>query len=129
VETGRVKPFVHKNNTSALAAIFRDSLRLAKVDAPKDLKASISKAFDHWHDNPLACLLDLGLSKLWRDYAHIFVGSDLVTYAQFAAIEAQGDRVKQVMHLCSLQRILELLMLAKQERTTRKAQGFFFFLK
>ena len=68
---------VHSSNYTPFATNVRECLKLSLItNAPdiNDQRDSLSKAFDHWIENPLECLVEIGAYKLGRDYAHFLAG-------------------------------------------------------
>jgi len=83
LEKGEVFPMVHKNNTSTLATLVRDAIKVSRVQTSRDhqdQKGALAKAFQHWTSQALQCVIETGLCKIKRDYVHYLIGHDVATW-------------------------------------------------
>ncbi|KAK9762375.1 hypothetical protein K7432_011938 [Basidiobolus ranarum] len=117
LETGKLQPLVHKGNHSSLANLIRDCLKLSKLQITADYqeqKETISRSFDYWLEQPLECMVEVGISKLKRDYCHYLIGNDLATWDTLEPfLEPTISLEDQLQRLRYLHRILELWSLVK----------------
>jgi len=89
LEKGELLPLVHKSNNSNLATLIRDSIKLSRVQTSRDVKEqrdAMIRGFEHWHENTLECVIEIGLCKVKRDYIHYMVGDDTVDFEQLGFI-------------------------------------------
>eukprot|EP01135_Chromosphaera_perkinsii_P003135 Nk52_evm24s236 gene=Nk52_evmTU24s236 len=102
---GKLQPLVHKNNRTTAADLIRETLKAHKLRASTDYRSNIEQlksAFDHWksEENAIELAVEIGISKLARDFCHTFVGEELVTMSQleyffenFVSFDEQIDRL------------------------------------
>ncbi|RUP50336.1 hypothetical protein BC936DRAFT_139596 [Jimgerdemannia flammicorona] len=77
LETGRLRPMIHKENHSNLGNLIRDCIKLTLLQTTADhdeQRETIGRAFDYWLASPLECLCEVGMFKLRRDYCFYLVG-------------------------------------------------------
>ena len=75
LETGRLVPFIHKENTTSFGSVIRNLIKLSRQQTASDLndqKEAIGQVFDQWLETPMDVLVELGIWKLKRDYAFHF---------------------------------------------------------
>ena len=88
LEQGRLLPLVYfaftqisKENQSNFARVVKSSLLLSSQKTVPDYdqqKDALGRTFDYWLEQPLECLIDMGICKLIRDAKFI-----LQTYSNF----------------------------------------------
>ncbi|OAJ39771.1 hypothetical protein BDEG_23593 [Batrachochytrium dendrobatidis JEL423] len=117
LETGRLLPRVAKDNLSSFANIIRSCLKLSvqhqAADA-KDQRESITATFDFWLEQPLECLVDIGLWKLKRDYEfQLLDGNNASRHQLEFFMDSSLSFDHQILRLWCLHRTLELICLIK----------------
>jgi len=117
LERGEIFPMVHKNNTCALATLVRDAVKLSRVHTSRDhneQREALARAFQQWRQDTLACVIDAGLCKLRRDYAHYLVGHDVATWENLEHfLDAKAGLEEQIRRLAGLHRAFEIFSLLK----------------
>ncbi|KAL1923722.1 uncharacterized protein VTP21DRAFT_8702 [Calcarisporiella thermophila] len=117
VESGNLQPLIHKDNRSNFANLIRSTLRLSRLQTSADYneqKESISRTFDYWLENPLECLVEVGISKLRRDYCHYLIGNDLLSWSELEPfLDETSPLPDQIHSLGRLHRLFELWCLVR----------------
>ena len=95
LETERLKPMVsiykvshtqiNQNNLCSFANTIRELLCVSLLTTCTDAEArkqGVSQVFDFWIENPLECLVELGIRKLFQDLFHHFVCKSYLTHTR-----------------------------------------------
>lgn len=114
---GEIFPMVHKNNSCVLATLIRDAIRLSRVHTARDYneqKEGLAKSYQQWTQQALACVIDTGLCKLRRDYAHYLVGHDVATWEGLEFfLDSTPSFEEQIRRLEGLHRVFEIFALLR----------------
>ncbi|KAI9138079.1 hypothetical protein BKA69DRAFT_1093755 [Paraphysoderma sedebokerense] len=118
LETGRLAPLIHKQNTTALANLIRDCLKLQRIQTHssdyEELKTSISSNFDYFLENPLEWVFEIGVFKLSRDYRDLLIGTEVLNWNDISPfLDTSQMPTTQITLLHCVHRIYELYSLLK----------------
>lgn len=100
---GELQPFIHKDNTTTIAQMVKDSYR-GQLRTP-----SLSGL------TPLIYLAEIGIQKLTHDYIHIFLSKNLSTRGHLEYfMKTNLELEERFERLSKLQNILEVVIILKQ---------------
>ena len=110
LETGRLKPMIHKTNESKFANLVRECYR----------SDSVSHLFDELLDqeNILSYLIEMGIDKLKRDLFYLLINKNLVAIEEFESFFATSSISESIFRLFVFQRILEPWQMLKDNVLT-----------
>lgn len=113
LQTGQIQPMVHRSNNSTIANVARQCLLQTSDPAiATQLRESMQRLSD-----PVAlvsAVVEIGLTKLRRDYAAYFVGEELSTGQQLEHFLSDSVPLSErVLRLHHLHEVLELVVTVK----------------
>ncbi|KAJ1679440.1 hypothetical protein EV182_002049, partial [Spiromyces aspiralis] len=119
LESGKLRPVVHRSNPSTLAELIQSHLQLSgptTIESSESELNRINSLFDYWiEEQPLDCFVMVGLYKIHRDL--LFYAKDLHRDVQRYLNDLgsfQADAVDQIQGYRCILRVLEVWWLVHQ---------------
>ncbi|KAJ3383780.1 hypothetical protein HDU92_003938 [Lobulomyces angularis] len=124
LKSGSLKPLIYKQNTSTLAAVIRDYIKLCRttmsIKEAVASKDSIESTFEYWllsEDNPhsiLECFVEVGINKLKKDFLFLLLGNEISNFSQLEFFfESSIPLIEQTLRLFAVFRIVEIINFIK----------------
>ena len=124
LESETLQPMVSKQNRTQFANLVRECLKLAGSKSAPDYveqKEAISSQFDFWLEDLspkpspiLELIIELGIEKIKRDFAHWMLGQNLLTWNQMATFFDSESKTECIFRLRAFARIVEVWDLARR---------------
>ncbi len=103
---GKIQPFIHQSKSSTLAVLFRQCLSCGSIDRREVIATKLQCLLTE--EKALACLVEIGIEKLQRDFTAFFTLGGLTTSGDLDVFFDSTDYIQQCHNLCNLQYVLEL---------------------
>ncbi|KAI8838565.1 RZZ complex, subunit zwilch [Chytriomyces cf. hyalinus JEL632] len=112
LKSGALQPMISKNNTTCLAIMIRECLKLARTNTSVDFttrQQAVFASVDEFLADPLNWLLEIGVWKMRRDYNFHLTNVNLANWKQLdpfigASVPAQS----QITQLKQLHNVVEI---------------------
>ena len=103
LSTGALSPVIHRNNHTALGLLLRDS-----IDSDE-----VQQAFEYWAEEPLECLVEIGIFYMQRNYSTFLTAQSLCTYTQIEQyLDPTAEAGDALTSLLRLHTVLDTCYLA-----------------
>lgn len=105
----KVQPFVHRKSTSTLAQLLRQVL--LSPDGGNLQEVAMKFQLLLTEKRLLACLVQIGIEKIKRDYQSFLIGADICSAEQYESFFTPSNcssQIEQCIELCKIHSILEL---------------------
>ncbi|KNC48117.1 uncharacterized protein AMSG_04347 [Thecamonas trahens ATCC 50062] len=117
---GDFQPVIHRTNSTALGLLLRQSVKAMLTNTGElggagaaSTADELAQAFDYWLDEPVECLVEIGIYYLQRNYSAWLTSHSLCTYTQIEPyLDPTAETREALEALLRLHALLDTCLLA-----------------